>query len=107
MSETLNQNEKEKIKIINERKMHMNSPMIFKRYKMRKMPKVNHLTMVCLANVLSLQSNIDLSRESKRRMETLYYWFEDNLEQLEPFIKMAEIEYENNQIISLSDFQRK
>ena len=104
MNKKMNQNDMEKIRIMEQRKKYMNSPMIFKRYKMRKLQHVCHHTLAAFATILAEHSGIDINRETKRRIETLYYWFEDNLDKLEGLIKISEIEDDKHQIISLNDF---
>ena len=50
-------------------------------------PKVNHDELLSLAEILSFHFKIPLSRENRRQKGMLIQWYNDNLNELWPFIK--------------------
>ena len=50
-------------------------------------PNVNHDELLSLAEILSYHFTIPLSRENKRQKGMLIQWYNDNLNELWPFIK--------------------
>lgn len=49
--------------------------------------KLNHAELKCLAQVISANLDIELSRETKRRKNMLIKWFDENLNKIWPFIE--------------------
>ncbi|KAK8842210.1 hypothetical protein M9Y10_026442 [Tritrichomonas musculus] len=50
-------------------------------------PNVNHDELLSLAEILSFHCKIPLSRENRRQKGKLIQWYNDNLNELWPFIK--------------------
>jgi hypothetical protein len=49
-------------------------------------PCLTHSELICLAEVVALNLNLTLCRAAKRKKKNLVGWFDENFEQIQPFL---------------------
>lgn len=76
-------------KFINEKRQNWDasSSGAWKKLTSRFGPKISQEELLSLAQVVSVQLDIELTREYKRRKEILIKWFDENLDVIWPFIE--------------------
>ena len=58
-----------------------------------------------IASIVSAKIGVKLDREAKRRKDVLIKWFDENLENIKPYLDFLALEDENGQVFSSKSFK--